>query len=574
MGKKFSSTDRSGYEQLTPVNGNEGDIVENDGVAYQWKFWLSILVAIFYIAELCVILDQQQPYRMFSSLVNCLAVCFVVFLIRMEFINAPIGVGRCTFSVPLFYLVLLVGSIPYTLNLVHADKEHPLPNADVYFYINAIKLGLVALVFLISLKTCLTQRKVVVYGKLEMRETKATWVSRLGFSWFNFLAAQGYRQPLELEDLWHIPELDRTTYITNLFSRKRQTRRAKGKSGLFGDIMALVSYEAFVQAIWMFWASVLVFTGPYFLNKIVDFLEHEDTTSTPVWLAYAYAVGIFVGPCVKGIADGQNYFMGRRIGMHIRSALVGAVYRKSLRFKATVNSASVGEITNLMAVDANRILEVSCYIHQIWSCPLQIVVAVILLFGVLGWSAMAGVLLMVLMLPLDGWVANKIGHYQDMLMETTDNRISVMNEILQGIRIIKFFAWEKDFMRKISEARAKEVKNLAQYIYFLAATNTIWFATPVLVSLSTFLCYTKVAGNDLHATEAFTAMALFNVLKSPLGAMPDMINRVMEAKVSVDRIDEFLDDEEIDSKQRTNVGQNSYIKMVRMPTLSLKNANS
>eukprot|EP01135_Chromosphaera_perkinsii_P008905 Nk52_evm15s1524 gene=Nk52_evmTU15s1524 len=553
---------RGGYEQLQPVNGtgSDGDqIVENRGGEFQCKFWFSILLAVLYVAELCVLLDQGRPYKLFSSLVDLLAVIFVILLVRVEFQKAPIGVGSCTWSVTLFYFALLAGNVPHTMSMLRDRPE------GVILHVQLTKMACMVVVGLISLKSSIFQRSVVVYGQSEMRETQASWVSRLGFVWFDFLAAKGYRNPLELEDLWHIPELDKTTYITNLFSAKRQARRARGKTGLFGDIMSLVAYEGFVQAIWMFWASVLVFTGPFFLNKIVDFLEHEHdpkrTDMPPVWLAYCYAIGIFVGPCLKGIADGQNYFMGRRIGMHIRSALVGAVYRKALRFKASVDSASVGEITNLMAVDANRILEVSAYIHQIWSCPLQIFVAVILLYGVLGWSSMAGVLLMVLMLPLDGWVANKIGHYQDMLMETTDNRISVMNEILQGIRIIKFFAWEKDFLRKISEARAKEIKNLARYIYFLAATNTIWFATPVLVSLSTFVCYSKVAGNDLHATEAFTAMALFNVLKSPLGAMPDMINRVMEAKVSVDRIDEFLDDEEIDSKQRTNVGSNSFIKM-------------
>jgi ATP-binding cassette, subfamily C (CFTR/MRP), member 1 len=122
------------------------------------------------------------------------------------------------------------------------------------------------------------------------------------------------------------------------------------------------------------------------------------------------------------------------------------------------------------------------------------------------------------------------------MMASKDSRVKIMNETLQGIRLIKFFAWEASFQGKISDIRDEELAALRSSAYLRAIMTFLWMSTPLLVSMVTFIVYT-VAGYELTPEKAFTALALFNILRFPLNMLPSVISGMVEASISLKRLD-------------------------------------
>jgi len=98
--------------------------------------------------------------------------------------------------------------------------------------------------------------------------------------------------------------------------------------------------------------------------------------------------------------------------------------------------SSVGEIVNLMSVDAGKFMELSPYINLVWSAPLQITISLALLWNVLGPSVLAGLFLLILMIPANAFVANRIKSLQITQMKNKDSRVKLFSEILAGIKVI------------------------------------------------------------------------------------------------------------------------------------------
>ena len=97
--------------------------------------------------------------------------------------------------------------------------------------------------------------------------------------------------------------------------------------------------------------------------------------------------------------------------------------------------STVGEIVNLMSVDCQRLQDITGYLWMIWSAPLQICVALWLLWGQLGSSVLAGIAIMVLLIPLNGFLSVKSRQFQMQQMKLKDSRLKLMNEVLSGMKV-------------------------------------------------------------------------------------------------------------------------------------------
>lgn len=123
-------------------------------------------------------------------------------------------------------------------------------------------------------------------------------------------------------------------------------------------------------------------------------------------------------------------------------------------------SSSTGTIVNLMSTDSNRISEFSVWWFTILAAPTELAIGIYFLYQLLGNSCFLGLIVMILILPVNHYNAKMFAKTQDSLMEARDKRISLMNEVLQGIRQIKFFAWEKKWEKRVMEARQTELHHL------------------------------------------------------------------------------------------------------------------
>ena len=324
------------------------------------------------------------------------------------------------------------------------------------------------------------------------------------------------------------------------------------------------------QGLWAVFYALFTFLPTVLLRQILLYVESPTTRSREaVWI---YVIGLFLASVFSSIANGQALWIGRRICVQLRAIIIGEVYSKALRRrdvaskggesldeskpstangttekkdKVTATQANNGAIINLMAVDAFKVAEICAYLHYLLAgVPVELAIAIALLYNLLGPSAFVGLVVMVLIFPAQYIITRRFNVVQDNLMSATDKRVTRLNEVLQSIRIIKFFAWEEKFNAIVNEARAEELKWLRERLFLWAGYGIIWYGFPIVVTLATFTSYTQWFGHDLTASTAFTALSLFTVLKHPIDQLADMITNVIQSKVSLDRVDEFLREEE------------------------------
>ncbi|KAI8923601.1 ABC transporter type 1, transmembrane domain-containing protein, partial [Entophlyctis helioformis] len=381
-------------------------------------------------------------------------------------------------------------------------------------------------------------------------EGGASVISRLTFSWLNDLVALGNRRPLEQEDVWDMIDGDKTETLIREFNELKMKHK---NASLLSNLITLVLPLFIFQTCTAFLSCVLIFAGPFFLFRIVSHIQ-DPATHGPAWGAWVHLAGLFASSMLKSIIDGQLYFTGRRVGTRMRSVLIAELYNKSLHRAQGVSApreggeseeddgqASLGKIVTLMSVDTERIRNFVSYSHHIFmEDPLSVIFAIWGLFGVLGWSAMAGVALILIFSPIASKLGSASAKLQEDLMSKTDKRINIINEMLQGIRIIKYLAWENHFAKQIAEARAAELTSLFHLWGTYIGLGNIGSGSGLIVAFGTFAVYTLVAGKTLDAATAFTAINLLRVVSQLLSFLPSELMQVYKAKVSIDRIAEFL----------------------------------
>ena len=182
---------------------------------------------------------------------------------------------------------------------------------------------------------------------------------------------------------------------------------------------------------------------------------------------------------------------------------------------------------------------------MIYNAPLEIIVALSYLYSLLGNAALVGAVVMILCFPVTGLITKKMSESYTALTSATDKRNDLINEMLQGIRMIKYFAWENNWREKIYVARRAEIKSLIRTIILDVLINIVFMVAPVLVTVSSFIWYTKIAGHELTASVAFTSITLFEMLRAPLIFLPESVNTFTEAYVSLNRVAKYLNESEV-----------------------------
>ncbi|CAL4131882.1 unnamed protein product, partial [Meganyctiphanes norvegica] len=194
----------------------------------------------------------------------------------------------------------------------------------------------------------------------------------------------------------------------------------------------------------------------------------------------------------------------------------------------------------MMSTDTDRVVNFCSSFHAFWSLPLQMAVTLFLLYNEIGIAFLAGVAIAVILIPVNRWLAVKIGKLSVEMMWYKDRRVGLMTEVLSMISMVKLNAWESTFKDRILDERFGEVKALAGRKYLDAACVFFWATTPVLIPIVTFSTYVAL-GNSLDPARVFTAIALFNMLIMPLNAFPWVINGLVEAFVSLRRIQRLME---------------------------------
>ena len=266
----------------------------------------------------------------------------------------------------------------------------------------------------------------------------------------------------------------------------------------------------------------------------------------------------------------SQYFRDQQLlGLKMRSALTCSLFRKSLLLSSkSRKELSVGETVNLMSIDTQRLMDVILSLNLLWSSPLTIALSMYSLWGYLGPSSLAGLAYMLLFIPVNGWISSKMKYYQKSNMSNKDNRMKAMNETLDGIKVLKLYAWEPHFEQQINDIRIDEVENLKKMSYLGSLQTFIFNSTPFFVALCSFTAYVLVSpDNVLDAETAFVSISFFNIIRRPLNQLPSLITQMISAAVSLDRLNNYLNASEVDPSNITHYDDSDDV------VISISNGN-
>uniref|UniRef100_A0A669PY13 ATP binding cassette subfamily C member 2 n=1 Tax=Phasianus colchicus TaxID=9054 RepID=A0A669PY13_PHACC len=556
---------------------------------YKIKQMLVTLLLMTAVAELVMAITEGTGQYSLPAVRYTNPSLYIVTWVLVLLIHYARSFCLCRDSVVLFcfwILSLLCGILPFQ-SLVRRALQDPISDVP-RFVLFFISYGLQLLLFIVS-------------GFSDI-SPEAKEFAKKGRSLPHRMIYKGHRKPLEIEDVWDLKDKDRTQALYATFEknmktalrkaqaelekRKRKKRRRerdtehmngmskaqsqdilvlpkkKKKKGGKGDSshkdypkkwLMKVLFKTFLQNLVMSVAfklvhDVLVFASPQLLKLLIAFVSDAEAFA---WQGYLYSILLFLAAILQSLCLQQYFNLCFQLGTNVRASLIAAIYKKALTMSsATRKESTVGETVNLMSADAQRFMDMANFIHQLWSSPLQIILSIVFLWGELGPSVLAGLAVMLLLIPINGFLVNKSKGIQVRNMKNKDERMKIMGEVLNGIKILKFFAWEPSFEKRINEIRACELKDLLKFSYLQSVSIFVFSCAPFLVSVSlaSFAVYVLVDENNvLDAQKAFTSISLFNVLRFPMAMLPLVLSSIVQTNVSKERLERYLGGEDLDT---------------------------
>ncbi|KAG1831205.1 ABC transporter [Suillus subalutaceus] len=438
-------------------------------------------------------------------------------------------------------------------------------------------------------------------------EATAGFASLLWFTWITPLLSLGYARPLESSDLYRLQEECSAlpiadAILTSFKTRKKKAaeyneRLAKGEvgpglKGLWWSIQGVRTERekqwrekdgkrkaSLILAMndsifWWFWSAGVLrvigdtaqITSPLVVKAIINFVtvsytNHLTGQSTPpIGEGIGLAFGLLALQLIASWCTNHFFYRSMSSGVLLRDGLITAIYSRSLRLSARARvNLSNGELVNHISTDVSRIDFCLGYFHMSWTAVIQLTICLVLLLINLGPSALAGFALLIVATPVQTYVIKRLFSLRMKSMVWTDKRSKILQEVLSGMRVIKFFSWEVPFLKRISDYRRNEMAYIRTLLIMRAAMNAVAISVPTIASVIAFVTY-SLTGHSLTAATVFTSLTLFNLARMPLMFLPLSLSSIADAATACGRLLAVFEAETLDETLVTNSDMNVAVR--------------
>ncbi|XP_051818613.1 ATP-binding cassette sub-family C member 9 isoform X3 [Antechinus flavipes] len=406
-------------------------------------------------------------------------------------------------------------------------------------------------------------------------------LSKATYWWMNTLIISAHKKPIDLKAIGKLPIAMRamTNYVCLKDAYEEQKKKAADHPKRTPSIW-LAMYKAFGRPILLsstfrYLADLLGFAGPLCISGIVQRVN-DTTNSTNSTVrssgsltskeflenAYVLAVLLFLALILQRTFLQASYYVTIETGINLRGALLAMIYNKILRLSTSnlsMGEMTLGQINNLVAIETNQLMWFLFLCPNLWAMPVQIIMGVILLYNLLGLSALVGAAVIVLLAPIQYFIATKLAEAQKSTLDYSTERLKKTNEILKGIKLLKLYAWEHIFCKSVEETRMKELTSLKTFALYTSLSIFMNAAIPIAAVLATFVTHAYTSKKLLKPAEAFASLSLFHILVTPLFLLSTVVRFAVKAIISVQKLNEFLLSDEIgDDSWRSGEGSLNF----------------
>ena len=294
----------------------------------------------------------------------------------------------------------------------------------------------------------------------------------------------------------------------------------------------------------LFVSSLLTFVPILLLNDLVKYAEAlnaglpYDGWANP-WVE---VVGLFVVPLVASILHARHMVIMQHCAVFARTACSTLLFQKALRISPSGRArTNTGQVVNMMSVDTNVIMRFIQVVGMTVVTPLQIVISLVLIEKQVGSATWVGIGFLFALVPLNTMIFSSVAKLRRRVLKWQDARVKMTNDILMGIRVIKYCAWERPFRGEIGNVREEELKALTRLtIVMLVGFSAILFAAPIIQIILVFMTFVLTQTEPLSASIAFTTVALFNQLRFPFAILPMGAMQWIQAQIGITRMRKYL----------------------------------
>uniref|UniRef100_A0A8C7JM61 ATP-binding cassette, sub-family C (CFTR/MRP), member 8 n=1 Tax=Oncorhynchus kisutch TaxID=8019 RepID=A0A8C7JM61_ONCKI len=373
-------------------------------------------------------------------------------------------------------------------------------------------------------------------------------LSKATYWWMNTFITAAHRRPIDLKVIGKLPIAMRA--LTNYLKLRKAFESQRDPKWIWRALCQAFGRPLIISITFRFLADLLGFAGPLCISGIVHHISKENRTIQPPLLgvyfissqeflanAYVLAVLLFFALILQRTFLQASYYVAIETGINLRGAIQTKIYNKIMRLctsNMSMGELTVGQICNLVAIDTNQLMWFFFLCPNLWAMPVQIIVGVILLYYLLGISALIGATVIAVLAPVQYFVATKLSQAQKSTLEYSSERLKKTNELLRGIKLLKLYAWEHIFCHSVEETRGKELTSLQAFVTLPLSTH------PYLVEA------------DLSPAVAFASLSLFHILVTPLFLLSSVVRSTVKALVSAQKLSEFFSSDEIGDEQEPN----------------------
>mmetsp|Transcript_30166 Transcript_30166/g.39742 ORF Transcript_30166/g.39742 Transcript_30166/m.39742 type:complete len:1367 (-) Transcript_30166:180-4280(-) len=389
---------------------------------------------------------------------------------------------------------------------------------------------------------------------------EAGFFSRLIFSWIFAVLRVGSKKDLSDDDLPNLATPEQSSPLVAKLQKAWDSQTAKAQSSggqvqppsLLKALVEVFGALSFRMLIFLALNSAVKVAQTIFLGRLVGYFSDEDA---PFSTGLLWA-GVLTGTAwVENIMHHHFYFWSWRLGLQLRVGTSALLYAKCLKLKlGSLGQVTMGYIINLATNDIERFQLAGIFVLYFITAPLLALAVLYLGFMQIGISFLAGWGCLILLIPCQMKLGKLFGATRRSVAVKTDKRVKLTNQAVGGARLMKLSGWEHHFMDSINNARSDECKGIFKANYLRAFNETLFFITPSLLALVTFLTYNAL-GNTLTPQKVFTVIALLNLIQFELTKFLALaIQSCSEAWVSLKRLEQFLNLEEVGQSRQLQDG--------------------